>query len=315
MDVLVIGGTRFLGLSIVRSLSAYGHHAIVAHRGLTTARLPEDVQECHLDVRDRKDLKECLEYQPFDAVIDTILNVADLEYIVPLVRRKAKRFIHCGSTGVYTPMKRIPAHENDTCEPHPELGGFEQKLRQDRYLLDEYRENGFPATILRPTNIYGPGDIPLDIWGGRSSGFFRRLLRHELVTLPNDGRSLLQPGYVSELGEAFVQALEAPEAIGQVYNISSAQAVTLREYLATIREALSSRSPVVYAPMESILERFLPSRHVNESGLRFVCEHMCVDINKARRELGYMPLMSLEEGMARNLRWMREAGHLPPAGI
>jgi len=311
MNVLVIGGTRFLGLSIVRSLVAYGHHVVVAHRGLTAAKLPDDVHEYHVDVRDRKDLKECLEYHPFDAVIDTILNVTDLEFLVPLLRDRAKRFIHCGSTGVYTPMKGVPAYENDASAPPPEMGGFEQKLKQDLFLLNEYRQNGFPATILRPTNIYGPGDIPLDVWGGRAAGFFRRVARHEMITLPNDGRALLQPGYVAELGEAFVQALEAPEAVGQVYNISSAQAVTLRTYLAVIKEVLGSRSPVVFSPMEDILAESLPSGRVNESGLRFVCEHMCVDINKARRELGYMPLISLEEGMARNVRWMREQGYLP----
>ncbi len=315
MNVLVIGGTRFLGLAIVRSLAAYGHYVIVAHRGLTSARLPADVHECYVDVRDRKDLRECLECHPFDAVIDTILDAPDLEYIVPLLRGKVKRFVHCGSTGVYTPIERIPAYENDGCNPSPELGGFDQKLRQDLYLLWEHRENGFPATILRPTNIYGPGDIPLDIWGGRSPGFFRRLLRHELITVPNDGRALLQPGFVTELGEAFAQALEAPEAIGQVYNISSPQAVTLNTYVDLLRGILNSRSPVIHATAETILEEFVPSGHVNESGLRFVCEHMCVDISKARRELGYMPLMSLEEGLSRNIRWMREQGYLPPVGV
>ena len=310
MNVLVIGGTRFLGLATVRSLVAYGHHVVVAHRGCTKAALPEGVHDYHVDVRDRKELQACLECHTFDAVIDTILNESDLEYIIPLLQGRIKRYVHCGSTGVYAPMKRIPAVESDLCAPPPEMGGFEQKLAQDEVLMRAAREQGFPATVLRPTNIYGPGDIPLEIWGGRNVAFFRRLVRGDVVTLPNDGRALLQPGYVDELGEAFAQVLDAPETIGQIYNISSAQAATLREYLAIMKDALGSSSPVEYLPMETILERYLPQGKVNEGGMRFVCEHMCVDINKARKDFGFMPLISLEEGLGRNLEWMRAQGML-----
>ena len=304
MNVLVLGGTRFLGLAIVQSLAAYGHRAVVAHRGCTQARLPDGVQEYHVDVRDRKELKACIAHHRFDAVVDTILNEADLEYLIPLLNGTIQHYVHCGSTGVYAPMKRIPAVESDECDPPTEMGGFEQKLAQDNVLLTAAREVGFPATILRPTNIYGPGDIPLDIWGSRNILFFRRLIRNEVVTLPNDGRALLQPGYVTELGEAFVQALESPETIGQVYNISSDRAVTLREYLDVIKRVLGSTSPVIFRSMERILENYGPTGRVSEGGLRFVCEHMCVDIDKARNDFGYMPLISLEEGMERNIEWM-----------
>jgi nucleoside-diphosphate-sugar epimerase len=308
MNVLVIGGTRFLGLAIVRSLVAYGHHVIVAHRGVTSAALPEGVHEYHVDVKDRNELAACLDCHPIEAVIDTILNEQDLQFLIPLLDGRIARYLHCGSTGVYAPMTRIPAHENDPCDPPPEMGGFGSKLRQDRVLLDACRERGFPATILRPTNIYGPGDIPLDIWGGRDPAFFRRLQRNDVVTLPNDGRVLIQPGYVEELGEAFVQALESPDTIGNIYNISSAQAVTLGEYLDIIKANIGSTSPVIHAPMEEILERYCPHGKVSEGGLRFACEHMCVSVEAARRDFGYMPLVSLEEGLTRNVEWMRLKG-------
>ena len=311
MNVVVIGGTRFLGIAVVRALAARGHRVMVVHRGMTKADLPEGVAEHHADVRDTQGLVAYLRDMQPEAIIDTILQADTLRALVDGMHGGLKQFVHCGSTGVYTPMRRIPAQEDDRCDPPPELGGFEHKLEQDAVLLDAHRKHGFPATILRPTNIYGRGDIPLEIWGGRNPGFFRRLVRNEPVTLPNDGRALLQPGHVAELGEAFALALDAPGSIGQVCNISSARAVELNVYLQIIKDALGSTSPVDYAPMDRILAENLPSRKVNDGGLRFVCEHMCVDVSKARRKLGFSPTITLEEGMRDNLAWMREEGIIP----
>ncbi|HOF61602.1 MAG TPA: NAD-dependent epimerase/dehydratase family protein [Candidatus Latescibacteria bacterium] len=308
MKVLLIGGTRFLGLAIANALHRHGHKAVVAHRGHTKAALPETAREIHVDVADQKSLENCLLAEQYDAVVDTILGAKTLEWMVTTLNGRIRQFVHCGSTGVYAPMKRIPATEEDPCEALPQYGGFGAKLEQDEVLMRAHRQTGFPATVLRPTNIYGAGDIPLDIWGARNPAFFRRLTRNQPVTLPNDGRALLQPGHVSELGEAFALALESPHSIGRIYNISSARAVELRVYLDILKGILKSSSPVDFASAELLLERYLPENKINEGGLRFVVEHMCVDISRARAELGFDPQISLEEGLAENLQWMCEKG-------
>jgi nucleoside-diphosphate-sugar epimerase len=253
-------------------------------------------------------LRACLTGEQYDAVVDTILGAPALQAIVPILQGKIRHYVHCGSTGVYAPMKRLPAREEDPCEALPEYGGFGAKLEQDNVLMEAHRSFGFPATVLRPTNIYGAGDIPLDIWGARNPEFFRRLMRNEPVTLPNDGRALLQPGLVAELGEAFVLALEAPRSIGRIYNISSSRAVELREYLDILKRVLGSRSPVDCASMETLLATYLPQSKINEGGLRFVVEHMSVDINRARAEIGFAPTVTYEDGLAANMAWMRDKG-------
>jgi nucleoside-diphosphate-sugar epimerase len=308
MKVLVIGGTRFLGLAIVQALHRHGHNAVVAHRGSTKADLPESARETSLDISDIEALKACVVSEQYDAVVDTILGAPALQTLVPVLQGKIRHYVHCGSTGVYAPMKRLPAREDDFCEALPAYGGFGAKLDQDKILMEAHRNLGFPATVLRPTNIYGAGDIPLDIWGARNPEFFRRLKRSELVTLPNDGRALLQPGLVSELGEAFVLALEAPRSIGRIYNISSARAVELREYLEILKTVLKSDSPVDYASTESLLTTYLPGNKINEGGLRFVVEHMSVDIGRASTEIGFAPTFTYEDGLAANMAWMRGRG-------
>ncbi len=306
MRVMIIGGTRFLGRAIVDGLLARHHEVIVAHRGRTPLRA-KGVTEALVDKGDRKAFGDLLSGVRCDAVIDTILSADDLRFAIPILRGRIKHFIHCGSTGVYTPMKYIPAKEDDPCNPPPELGGFGTKLEQDNVLMDAYREHDFPATCLRPTNIYGPGDVPLDIWGGRDPNLHRRIARGDEIIVPNDGRALLQPGYVEELGEAFCLALGNEESLGEIYNISSERCVTLNEYLRMMMEIVGSSSHVTHMPMEELI-----ATHRDyfkwPAGLKFVCEHMCVDIHKAMDQLGFSPEIPLDEGLRRNFEWMRDEG-------
>jgi nucleoside-diphosphate-sugar epimerase len=305
MKTVVIGGTRFLGRSIVRGLLKRGHEVTAVHRGQTAFNV-EDMQEVFLDKTDREALAGFLRKADFDVVMDTILSADDLKFIIPLLDGKIKNYVHCGSTGVYAPMRILPAREDDPCDPPDELGGFGSKLEQDQVLLQAHRETDFPATILRPSNIYGPGDIPLDIWGGRNQGFFKRLCRGDPITVPNDGKALLQPGYVEELGDAFSLPLEHEEAIGQVYNISSQRCVTLNEYLSTMKDIVGSSSPVEHMPVEQLSATYPQYFGAWPAGLKFLCEHMSVDVHKAMDQLGFSPRIPLEEGLRRNLEWMRE---------
>ncbi|MBU7003968.1 MAG: NAD-dependent epimerase/dehydratase family protein [Theionarchaea archaeon] len=307
MRVVIIGGTRFLGISIARGLLRRGHEVVSLHRGNTKFEI-EGMQEVLMDKNDRDSFGEFLSKVECDAVIDTILSDDDLRFVIPIIDGKIENYVHCGSTGVYAPMKYLPAREEDECDPLHELGGYESKLHQDQVLLNAYEESGFPATILRPSNIYGPGDIPLDIWGGRSVGFFRRLTRNENITVPNDGKALLQPGYVEDLGDAFSLPLEHGNAIGQVFNISSERCVPLNTYLEIMMNIVGSSSSVDYMPIDEMIKTYSQYLGSWPAGLKFVCEHMCIDISKAKNRLGYAPKVSLEEGLGRNLDWMRKEG-------
>jgi len=307
MKVLVIGGTRFIGPHVVRKLREAGHQVLALNRGKSATPLPPDVPRITCDKNDRDRFRAALLDAAPDAVIDTCLQAADLEVACEALAGRIRQFIHTGSTGVYTPMRRIPAREEDAIRIVPGIT-FEDKWAQDQVLLRWREDRGFPATIIRPTNVFGPGAVPLDLWGSRTPAFFQRVADGRPVTLPNDGRALIQPVDVEDLASAYVLVLAAGKGIGQVYNISRWQALTHTEYLGVIVDLLRSRSPVEYLPMEELI-RLHPDA-VNAAALRFHCEHMFADIGKAHRELGYDPQVTVEEGMRRSLRWMVKEGHL-----
>ena len=244
MKILIIGGTRFLGLHIAEDLCKRGHDVELLNRGSRPA--PECVAHSHVcDVRDRQAFSEFLASVSYDVVIDTIMMPADLAFAIPLLDRKIKHFIHTGSLGVYGGVNHIPASESEVLVEHEESYNFSDKLREDNVLMDAFTATGFPATSLRASCIYGPGDVPLDGWGGRSVHFFERLRDGAEIPIAGWGNYLLHTGHVHDLGRAFGDAVAHPESIGRIYNIAGPYAMTVKDYIEEIARAMGAEGHVV----------------------------------------------------------------------
>lgn len=302
MKILIIGGTRFLGAAIARELTARGHSVTVMHRGETQGDLPAAIAHVQCDRRDQPGVESALAQGRFDAVVDTILWPEDLPWHLPLLQRHTGQLVHCGSTGVYAPMAYLPVREEDATPCPPELGSFDTKLAQDNIVTRFREQTGFRVCSLRISNVFGRGDVPLDLWGARNPAYYQRVANGEEIWIPNDGRTLLQPVHVADLARGFADVIEAPSVPEVIYNMSSERALTLDEYAAIGMELLGSQSPVRHVPMHEILAL----NKTNEAGLRFLCEHMCIDSSRAARDFGYAPRIGVREGLRDSLRWMVE---------
>ena len=306
MRVLIIGGTRFLGAALARELVNSGDDVTVLHRGQTPGSLPEAVTHQLGDARDPLFVEACLQDGQFDSVVDTIFRAADLTWALPLIQRYAGRLIHCGSTGVYAPSDCVPSREGDPTPCPDELGGFGEKLDQDETLLAYGEAHHFTVCSLRISNVIGPGDVPIDIWGARNPAYFQRLADHQEIWVPNDGLALLQPVHVDDLARGFRAALESDKVAGQIYNLSSDRPVTLFGYARMAAALLNSRSVLRLVPATEILA----TGKANPGGLRFLCEHMCIDSSKAQRDLDYHPHHDIRSALRETLAWMISCGLL-----
>jgi len=88
----------------------------------------------------------------------------------------------------------------------------------------------------------------------------------------------------------------------------SERCVPLNTYLEIMMNIVGSSSSVDYMPIDEIIKTYFQYLGSWPAGLKFVCEHMCIDISKAKNRLGFAPKVSLEEGLGRNLDWMRREG-------
>jgi len=314
INVLIIGGNRFLGKSIAEAFIGDGSFKVYELNRGTRPPNAGITAQIKCDKSDRAEFAKALKSRTWDIVIDTILKADDLEFVIETLGTGIGHFIHTGSIGVYGDARRIPApewlplSEGDNVEDIV----FNDKIAQDQVLMRAFHEKRFPATILRMSNVYGPGDIPLDGWGGRDPVFFQMLRDGKTIPLPEYGRALLQPGHVKDLGRAFLLAAKKKASVGQVYNIGGDWSLMLRDYVRLLAKVLNTPAPnLEYVSQEELVKRF-PNLRVY--GLRFVCQHMCSDITKAERELGWKPGIPLETGLRENIEWMFEKGILDPKG-
>src|SRR5262245_19866458 len=119
VNVLVIGGTRFVGLHLVRQLVREGHRVTVINRGTTQADLPAQVERLRADRRDLAQMRATLKGRRFDAVMDVVLEqVVDAEVLIDALRGMG-HYIMCSGTRIYAIGEAFPIKEDSPFEPHP----------------------------------------------------------------------------------------------------------------------------------------------------------------------------------------------------
>lgn len=301
MNALIFGGTGWVGHNIAKNFAAAGHQVTICSRGQKqtfAAELP-GVTALRADKNDPAELERLLAAARYDVIVDSVPQENTLKGVARHARG-LKHYIHCSSTGGYAPLPFVPGDET---APY---GGFAEgwmvKRVLDNLAMNLFLETGFPATVLRPCYISGPGMLPLDNLGGRRPDFISDLRGEVVLDVVNDGQALLQPVHVMDLARSFLLAAEAPRrSVGQIFNICGERAVTLNRYLELNAGAFGLKARLNHLPLEDMLRKH--AGHIHEVGLRFLAQHMCFDISKAKELLGYRPANSVEAIVEENARW------------
>jgi nucleoside-diphosphate-sugar epimerase len=281
MRILIMGGTRFIGVYLTKALVEQGHEVVLFNRGKKTAPV-EGIQQIHGDRQDIGQLKEKLGEEQFDVIYDNNgRELSDTKPLVELFKDRIKQFVYVSSAGVYLKSDQMPHLEGDAVDPNSRHKG---KFETEAYLA----ESGIPWTAIRPVYIYGPQNYnPLEAW------FFDRIVRDRVIPIPGNGLHLTQFGHVQDLASAMVAVLGNPQALGQIYNISSDRYVTF-DGLAKAAAIAAGKSAedlkiVHYNPKEFDFgkKKAFPLRP----------QHFFTDIHKAKTELNWQPEYDLTSGL------------------
>lgn len=281
MRILVMGGTRFIGVSLTQQLVAAGHEVTLFNRG--NRQVPVDgVMQIHGDRKDASVLNAKLAGERFDAIFDnTGREASDTQPLVELFGQSVQQFVYVSSAGVYLKSDQMPHVEGDAVDPNSRHKG---KFQTEAYLS----EQGIPFTAVRPVYIYGPQNYnDLEAW------FFDRIVRDRPIPVPGNGMHLTQLGHVQDLAAAMVKILGNSTAIGQIYNISGEKAVTF-DGLARACAVAAGRSPeslelVHYDPQQFDFgkRKAFPMR----------VQHFFTSVAKAMSDLDWKPKLDLIEGL------------------
>ena len=159
LNLLVLGGTGFIGPHQVRYAVSRGHHVTVFTRGRHQAELPEGVEYLQ---GDRNGQLQALQGRDWDAVIDNSATNPDwVRQSAGLLKDHAGQYIYVSSTGVFYPYRTVPVDESTpvrTTQDDPKDGSATYGVNKAKSEEEVRQAFGDRATIVRPHFIIGPGD-------------------------------------------------------------------------------------------------------------------------------------------------------------
>lgn len=238
-------------------------------------------------------------------------NVTATEWLLEEAGRAgASRFVYFSSVAVYGVNS---AEVLDETAATPSVG----QLYPDSKIAAEARVRhaqaaGLAATIMRPACTYGPRGAAWTV------GPIEQIKSGRLVLLGRD-QGLVNTGYVDNVVDGVLLALDSPAAAGETFNLCDGSAVTYREfylrYAAMLGKGTLPGVPAWLAkgamsPPGKALRRLTGRPAVGPWSYHFRFNPSRFSIDKARRLLGYEPRVDFREGMRRTEDWLRTSGYL-----
>ena len=256
MKILFIGGTGTISMAITRLLAQRGDELYLLNRGNRNNGLPENVKFIHCDINDEKAAAEKLAGMEFDCVGEFIGFVpAQLERDFRLFAGKTKQFIYISSASAYRkPMQGYVITEETPLE-NPYWEYSRNKKACEEYLLERYRNDGFPVTIVRPSHTYDERSVPLGVHGsGGSWQVVKRIMEGKPVIIHGDGTSLWTITHNSDFAKAYTGLIGNPAAIGEAFHITTDESVSWNEIYGYIADALGVQLEPYYVSSETLAE-------------------------------------------------------------
>jgi nucleoside-diphosphate-sugar epimerase len=332
MEILVTGGTGFVGAHLIQRLLARGHRvrSLDPNSGVFDSELRSAGAMLSVgSVTDPTDVERAMRgcdlvyhlASPFGDILQPDRVYWDIEVngtrnvLGAAERLGVRRVVHCSTQGVHGSIAQPPGDEESPIAPrdyycYSKVAG-EQVCR-------EFMARGLEIVIVRPTSVYGPGDLRgwLQLYRMVSRGWFLMI---------GSGTTLNHPVYVENLVDLFELSATSPVAKGRVYLAGDETPVTLTELVRSIGAAVGSGVRILRFPsygvawlgasfIEALGKALRIKPPIFRRRLSWFTTNRVFRIDRAKSELGYQPRVDLREGLARTAAWYRKAGYLPLVG-
>ncbi len=257
LKALFIGGTGTISSAITRQLAEDSSWELyLINRGTRSKELPPGVKVIEADIHQEAEVAAKLEGHTFDVVADFIaFEPAQLERDVRLFAGKTKQFMFISSASAYqTPLSDYRITEG-TPLSNPYWAYSRNKIACEEYLMQQYREQGFPITIVRPSHTYDERSIPLGVHGNKGSWqVAQRMLENKPVLIHGDGSSLWTLTHNSDFAKGFIGLMGNLHAIGESVHITSDESVTWNQIHEIIADALGVKLRAVHVASDFLAD-------------------------------------------------------------
>lgn len=325
--ILVTGATGFVGSHVAERLKQQGHQVVTIARGSSDVGFLEKlgVELVRGDLTDQAAISKAM--QGVDAVVNCAakvgdwgsvdsyreVNVGSVALLLEECKKSKPRFVHISSLGVYEAKDHDQTDET-VPPPAQHMDGYTQtKVEAENLVLGYSKLHHLPVVILRPGFVYGPRDrtvLPR----------LMQSLRDGHVRYIGSKDKAMNTIYVGNLADAVMLALEKPNALGQIYNLTDDELVTKQRFMETIADGAGLPRPTKTVPLglakvaAAVVERIAKLRgrkdapRITRARVKFLGLNLSFSCAKAKRELGYKPAANFEQGMKQTLDWWKREG-------
>src|SRR3954468_7774183 len=326
MKILVTGGTGFTGTALVQRLLSEGHSVVALDykEGIQCDALRSHGAEVLIgSVTDPAAVERSMKGVEFvfhlaaafrelnvpDSFYDEV-NVEGTRIVLHAARRAGvRKFVYCSTCGVHGNVAHPPAAENAPIQP----ADYYQRTKYEAEPLVKREAGGMETVILRPAAIYGPGD---------PERFFMIFKRVSQGTFPmfGSGKTLYHPLYIDNLVDAFMLCMPAGVGNGREYLIADERYYPIEEIVRAVARALDVPIRIPHYPVwpvvalghvvEKICKPLGVIPPIFPRRVDWYRQNRAFDIGRAKRELGYLPKVELDDGLRRTGAWYRQMGYL-----
>ena len=304
MKILVTGGAGFIGSNLVDALISLGHDVVVVDNlssGLKKNLNPK-ARFYQIDICDEK-LSEVFEHEKpeiidhhaaqidvrksnEDPIADAEANIlGSLNLITNCVRHGVKRVVYASTGGaIYGDPQYLPADENHPINPISQYGVSKHTVEHYLHLYSII--NGLEYVALRYSNVYGPRQNPYGE-AGVVAIFAIQMLTGKQPTIFGPGDKTRDYTHVSDIVAANIIALDRGK--NAIYNIGTGTEAKDQEIFDTLASVLGYKGKPIYAPLR-----------------KGEVYRISLNCGKARKELGWIPKLSLREGIAQTSEYYRK---------
>lgn len=317
MRAVIIGGTGHIGTYLTPYLVEAGFEVLSISRGLRQPYRPNPawkrVRQIEMDRVAEEAAGTFAEriagMSPAVVVDLTCFTEESALALVKALHSRVEHFLHCGTIWVHGHSVEVPTKEEAPRRPFGDYGI--RKAAIERALLREARQERFPATILHPGHIVGPGWNPVNPAGNFNLQVFESLATGRELALPNLGMETVHHVHAADVALAFLAAINRSDvAIGESFHIVSPAALTLRGYGERMANWFGRPARLRFLPWEEWRAT------VSEEDAAATWDHIAhspnCSIEKARRKLGYAPHCTSLEAVRESVEWLRQEGRISP---
>jgi nucleoside-diphosphate-sugar epimerase len=301
VKILFIGGTGIISTACTELAIARGHQVTLLNRsrrgGIAGARqLTADITA--------PDVASTLGSERWDAVVDFLAyDSTALEQRIALFRGKTAQYVYISTASAYQKplLHYLITESTPLINPYWEYS--RKKIAGEERLMQAYRDEGFPITIVRPSLTYGDTVIPLAVHSWEKSfTMIARLRTGRPLIIPGDGLALWTITHNSDFAKGLVGLLGHRSAIGQAFHITSDEVLSWNQIYATVAEAAGVNNPRFIHIATDFIVTCLPEKTGTLLGDKV--NSAIFDNTKIKRFVpDFVATTRFRDGIERTVRW------------